>query len=157
MNPAILGGMLKNFYDTFNMNSFENRFKVQKIIYLMKSKGFNLGYNFNLYLYGPYCSELNNDAHQMVDLLDFQNSPVLVPSDKKEIFLEFVSKLRENGRKENMEWLEIVSSFVFLKNNTGKTKEEIIEYIKNKRIDFDIPDARINEIIEEIEEGGYFI
>lgn len=159
MNPIILAGIMKHFYDDFDMNEFSNRLKIQKITYLLKSKGLNLGYDFGLYMYGPYCINLTNDAYQMVELIDFNEANKLVPSepDKRKLFLEFVNKLKEDSRHEDLEWLEIASSYVFLRRNTDKDDSEIIKTIMEKRKDFNIEENRIKEIIEAIKSESYFI
>ena len=54
-----LGLVLKKipeFSDDFSMDRFNDRLKLQKIIYLLQAFDVYLGYNFGWYLRGPYCS-----------------------------------------------------------------------------------------------------
>ncbi len=159
MNPNILAGIMKNFYDDFNINDFHNRLKIQKIVYLMNCKGLSLGYSFGIYMYGPYCADLTNDAYQMTELIDFKDAQKVIPTDenKQKIFLEFLSKIKGSSKENDFEWLEIVSSYLFLKKNTNENDDEIIKTIMNKRKGFDIPIEKIKEIIKEIKKDGFFI
>jgi uncharacterized protein YwgA len=158
MNPIILGGILRNFYDDFDMTQFDMRLKIQKIIYLMKTKDMNLGYEFGLYLYGPYSVELTRDAFQISDLVkNFNGIDKITPTEKKEEFIHFILELEKDSRKDNPIWLEIVASYLFLKKMGYSNDEEIINRIKQKRPDFDIKDEDIKLIISEIKSGGFFV
>lgn len=158
MNPIILGGILKQFYDKFSMFKFSDRLKLQKIIYLFQSKGFNLGYSFNLYLYGPYCNELTKDGYQIEQIKSFEEIEKLTFSGQEgKDFEEFIVKLNLNDRKNDLEWLEITSSYLILKKSLSQgTDEEIIERIKIKRPDFEISNEKIKEVIKEVNDEGYF-
>lgn len=157
MNPIILGGILRNFYNSLDMNDFNTRLKIQKVVYLMKSKNMNLGYNFHLYLYGPYSVELMRDSFQIGDLIkNFSEISKVIPSDKKEDFSKFIIELEKDSRKENVNWLEIVASYLFLKKMGYENDDEIIQRIKDKRPDFNIPESDMRRIIDEIKTGGYF-
>ncbi len=157
MNPVILGKVLKNFYNSFDMNDFDDRLKLQKIVYLMKSKNLNLGYIFNLYLYGPYSPELTKDGFQISQVCEYGNIGKIGFEDEglDSQFLDFIQKIEE--KKEDLEWLEVVSSYLFIKNNLSLSDEEIFDRIKNKRESMSISEEKINAIIEEAKEGGYFI
>ena len=158
MNPIILGGILRNFYDSLDMAQFDMRLKIQKVVYLMKAKDMNLGYDFSLYLYGPYSIELTRDAFQISDLVkNFSGIDKVIPSDKKEDFSKFILELEKDSRKDNPVWLEIVASYLFLKRIGYESDKEIIKRIKEKRPDFNIPEDEIKKIIKEINEGGFFI
>lgn len=158
MNPIILGGILRNFYSSFSMSEFDMRLKVQKVIYLMKSKDMNLGYDFFLYLYGPYSTELTRDAFQIIDLVDdFSVLDKIVPSERKEEFANFVLELEKNSRKDNPIWLEIVASYLFLKRMGYVNDEEIINKIKEKRPNFEISDGEMKGIIDEVKRERFFV
>jgi uncharacterized protein YwgA len=157
MNPIILGKVLRNFYNNFDMNEFDDRLKLQKMVYLMKSKDLNLGYAFNLYLYGPYSPDLTKDGFQISQVCEYGNLNKIgfEDVDKDEKFLEFISKIGE--KKDDLEWLEIVSSYLFIKNNMNLSDDEIVQKILNKREGIDITADKINEVINEINIGGYFV
>lgn len=49
----------------FSISSFEDRLKLQKIVYIAKYFGIDLGYHFDLYIRGPYSSELADDYYKI--------------------------------------------------------------------------------------------
>lgn len=49
----------------FRMDSFSERLKYQKMVYLMQLFGIDLGYRFEWYLRGPYCTELTADGFEI--------------------------------------------------------------------------------------------
>jgi len=157
MNPILLAGLIKNFYSDFNMNTFDNRLKIQKVVYLLKQKNMNLGYDFRLYLFGPYSSELTRDAFQMNDIIDnFSEIKTIVPSEKKDEFIEFI-KIIDDEKKNNVIWLEVLSSFIFLKEiYPDKKDEDIFVMIRNKREEFNISSDDMKKIIDEVRKDGYF-
>jgi len=53
-----------------HVRSFEDRLMLQKASYLAQVAGVNLGYYFNWYLRGPYCSALARDAFAISDELE---------------------------------------------------------------------------------------
>jgi uncharacterized protein YwgA len=128
VNPLFLGGVLKNIYSSFDMQSFENRLKLQKIIYLLQAHGLNLGYVFSLYLYGPYSTELTRDGFELpefskINFASFENT------DSQGKFQSFVRFIEPH--KNNITWLEIAAS-IHLLIKIGYSEENAIEFIKHK-------------------------
>ena len=52
-----------------DLNTFKNRFRLQKKVYLTQLTGFDIGYRFGWYLRGPYSRELTSDAFALKELL----------------------------------------------------------------------------------------
>ena len=157
MNPIILAGILRNFYDDFSMDNFSDRLRLQKIVYLLKSKDINLGYNFGLYLYGPYSKSLTRDGFQMLDLVSYGEVEKIVPSELKEIFLELVNYLKKDNNHLDDKWLEIIASYVYLKRNCDTlTDNEIFQLIANKRKEDRLDLNEIERVIKNEREKGYF-
>lgn len=117
--PFVLGFILRKFpkFD-FSMNSFSDRLRLQKFIYLLQIHGVYLGYDFSWYLRGPYCSSLATDGFMLVDIHDdMMEEP---RKDKTEFadplvqtkfqrFSKFI-KGKENDRK----FLEVAASLHIL-------------------------------------------
>ena len=61
---AILYMVAKKF--GLKRDSFEERLKLQKIIYLLQDSGMQLGYGFGWYKYGPYSQDLVSDAYAVL-------------------------------------------------------------------------------------------
>ena len=157
MNPLIVGGILKNFYQDFSMSNFSDRLKLQKLVYLLKHKDMNLGYSFNLYLYGPYSRSLTKDAYQMDQFKEFRDINKVKPAseDQKTKFERFLEKIEEH--KNDDKWLEIVSSYFFIKNNKiADTEEDIIKEIMNKRDNIDFGEEKIRYTLKEVKKDKYW-
>ena len=56
-------------YD-FTMDEFDDRLKLQKLIYMIQSTGVYLGYDFSYYLRGPYCSKLAQMGFELTEVYD---------------------------------------------------------------------------------------
>lgn len=85
-----------------NPDSFNERLKFQKAVFLLKHLDFSpfRNYGFSMYLRGPYSPELAGDYYNLEGV-----SPVPIElGDKKELLNWFVSH--------DMKWLEIASSII---------------------------------------------
>ncbi|ADB57086.1 hypothetical protein [Archaeoglobus profundus] len=49
----------------FSIETFEDRLKLQKIVYIAKHFGIDLGYEFNEYIRGPYSPDLADDYYSL--------------------------------------------------------------------------------------------
>ena len=117
----------------------------------------NIGYKFNLYLYGPYCSDLTKEAYQLLDLSDFSKIDKVVPSEKKEKFEKFVRYIKNNSRIDDNNWLEISASYLYIKNNSSDLNDDdIIAMTQRKRSNFNIELKKIKEIIEDVKGEAMF-
>lgn len=148
MNSLVIAGILKRFYSQFDMNTFSNRLRLQKIVYILQASGINLGYSFSWYLHGPYCSELTRDAYQITDFSKVKEVGFEQPS----IETKFEAiKTKIGDHKNNDFWLEVVSSIHFLKNlYPNKSKADIVKDIKDKCLSFKTKTNEINGIWNEI-------
>lgn len=69
--PFVLGFILRKFPEfEFSMDTFNDRLRLQKFIYLLQMHGVYLGYDFSWYLRGPYCSSLATDGFMLADIYD---------------------------------------------------------------------------------------
>ena len=82
----------------FKIDTFEDRLRLQKIIYIAKHFGINLGYSFNEYLRGPYSPELADDYYELEKLWDTDTINSLKPLDGENIreLTEFVKNKSVN-------------------------------------------------------------
>jgi len=148
MNSVILGGLIKRLYPEFDMNTFSNRLRLQKIIYLMQADGFSFGYNFSYYLRGPYSTDLTSDGFNA----DFKSIKPLEFSDQAQEdkfikFIEFISPHQEAD-----DWLEIAASIHLLhKLYPSKSEAELIIDVKNKSSEMRKKDyEELSSIIKEL-------
>src|SRR3989344_8338223 len=131
------------------METFENRLKLQKVIYLLQCSGVNLGYPFSWYLHGPYSPELTKDAYLIEDFskvkkLEFEDSEI------ESKFKGFIERL--SNHKDDVFWLEVSASIHLLKKlYPQKSEEQVVDEIKNKGVDFRNRGVEIRKIWNEFE------
>ena len=107
MNPTQLAGLVKRAYPNFDMTNFNDRLKLQKLIYLMQESNINLGYDFGLYLHGPYAKMLARDGFDMPNfdkckIIKFEDSKL---DEKFESLLKFL-----DNKKDDKDAMEIIAS-----------------------------------------------
>jgi uncharacterized protein YwgA len=111
------------FGNDIDMGSFDSRIKLQKLVYILKSEGINLGYDFTWYIRGPYSSDLADDGFH------FSNGDGMIPkyniTDEDRTVLDRLTRVTHLIRDSNT--AELVASFLFLKSNYGNgTAQELM-------------------------------
>jgi uncharacterized protein YwgA len=148
MNPTQLAGLVKRVYPNFDMTSFEDRLKLQKLVYLMQSCNLNLGYNFRLYLHGPYATQLARDGFDMPNM---NKCPILKFEgyESENIFVDLENFL--NNIKDNPREMEILGSLQLFHNLfPKKNDEDLINMVKEKSPSFNNEGERINKLLSKL-------
>lgn len=122
----------------FSMENFDDRLRLQKLIYIVQAYGVYLGYDFSWYIRGPYCSILSGAGYALSKYYDkLQNI------DKKNIQFEYPdleAKFKKACkfiiRNSDNDSLEIAASIHLLKNSTNMTKDEILDKVEKKMPQF---------------------
>lgn len=127
------------------MSSFENRIKLQKLIYILQSEGIDFGYEFTWYIRGPYSSLLADDGYAFSknkDEIDMEYQPTTAERD----ILRRIS--RATGIIQDSNNAELVASYLYLQRRyPDNTSEEL----RTRKRRFTIPQiettmARWNEL-----------
>ncbi|MDE1818300.1 MAG: hypothetical protein KGI19_06830 [Thaumarchaeota archaeon] len=123
-----LAGLFSGIGKTISMDKFEDKLEVQKIAYIAQEYGINLGYPFEWYLRGPYCKQVSEDAHAILDTKAENVSPSTAGLDEQQV-KELGNILRPFIN--NPEWLEIAGSLLYLRNENYARKQldQIIGYM----------------------------
>ena len=124
MNPARVE--LKLILDEagmsgFDLDTFSQRFNIQKRIFLIQVLGCDLGYRYGWYIRGPYCRELTADAFTLKDEL------VAGQNDHEDFELTEETKRRIERAKQlwslpgglaidQDDWLELLASIHYLRH-----------------------------------------
>lgn len=96
--PFVLGFILRKFPEFgFSMDTFDDRMRLQKFVYLLQAHGVYLGYDFSWYLRGPYCSSLTTDGLILDDVYDDMKSDSR--KDRTEFANSFIQKRFERFAK----------------------------------------------------------
>ncbi|MCJ8307344.1 MAG: hypothetical protein HRU07_09880 [Nitrosopumilus sp.] len=121
-----LAALFRSIGKPISMDMFDDKLEVQKIVYLAQTYGINLEYPFEWYIRGPYCKQVSERAHQILD-----NN--ITPTDFAGLDEVRVAKFGQILQPyiNNTEWLEIAGSLVYLRkeNYAGMPLEEIIGYL----------------------------
>lgn len=121
-------------------DSFEERLKLQKIIYLLQASGIQLGYGFGWYKYGPYSQDLVNDAYSVLGSRRSEYEEAATQgkwgfsAETKAKFEQFKDKF--NSTLGSLEEAELLASVRFVKNMWCQDvdREEFVrEFIKHKK------------------------
>ncbi|MBI5253635.1 MAG: hypothetical protein HY930_04465 [Euryarchaeota archaeon] len=102
----------------FKADLFNHRLKLQKYIYLARKYGLDLGYNYNLYIRGPYSPGLADDYYKLSR--EYIDAPL---NDN------FVSLIK--GKSER--WLELASTIVMVKEKYNIDNDTTIKLVKNSK------------------------
>lgn len=130
-----LGVILKDL-DNFSMKTFSDRLRFQKTIQLLQAFGVDLGYSYNWYLSGPYCSTLAKDGYELAEVihkipkldLEFANNTLTASYTA---FKDFIQ-----DKKNDPDQLEIAASICFLHQQKNLDKDTVLRLTEGKKQQF---------------------
>lgn len=148
-----LGAILRQFPEfQFSMDTFNDRLKLQKLIYLLQASGVFLGYQYSWYLRGPYCSTLATCGFELREIYDEIPEKIKIefPNlNTRDKFAKF-KKAMANRWTDN-DFLEIAAS-VHLLYTLGKKYDQTIEKVAAKQKRF--TEEQVKQVWEELKEWG---
>lgn len=103
---------------------FENRFKIQKYVYLARYYGLDMGYVFGMYIHGPYSSELANDYYELAKIGSMAEEYLPDSFDENSYFTLI--------RDKDTEWLEAAATLLSL-NTRFNDKQVLLERVMNMK------------------------
>ncbi len=111
-----------------SMNQFDDKLEIQKITYLAQEYGIDLEYEFEWNKRGPYCKQVSEHAHIIIDSsrnISIDNNL----KNEKEKLSQFVKIIKPY--MDNTEWLEIAASLLYLRKDSYENMElnQIIGYL----------------------------
>lgn len=127
----------------FNLDEFDDRFRLQKYVYFARAFGLDVPYEYNIYRYGPYSPTLAEDYYEISS--GGNSNRVFENFDAKE-FEELVNN-REN------DWLEIAATIHKMERNfetfksSKDTTDKIIKRVSNMK---EAPEEKVRHIYEEL-------
>lgn len=129
MANYILKPIYKKIFDhEFNKFSFDDRLKMQKVVYLLEDLGISVGdYNFTWYKHGPYSQVLQNDILSGSDV----EANIKFSSESEKAILKLKEILFDDSISYDIcDWAECLGSLHYIKENmlpSNATNEEIID------------------------------
>lgn len=122
---------------------FINRLKLQKYTYLAKYFGLDMGYNYTMYLHGPYSPTLTDDYYELEAIHALRPQMSIRPLGGFER-LKFINFLNDK----DSDWLEVASTLLSLRGYF-KDKECLLERTTNMKDH--IPKTKIESTLTELE------
>lgn len=120
----------------FTIKSFEDRLRLQKIVYIAKYFDIDLGYSYNQYIRGPYSPDLARDYYKLYenfgDKLSEDTTKVgnLVENPTFSKFARFIDKYHDDPKM-----LELIATALMIMDASNITPENITEEDKEALID----------------------
>ncbi len=131
VNSVVLASILKQIYQPFDLASFENRLKLQKIIYLLQASGINLGFQFSLYINGPYSPDLTRTAYCVES---FNDTPPVNFEDEQMVQKFEMFCMNVNDHKNDTQWLEAAATIhLFSKMHQDQNPDEILRLVNAQK------------------------
>ena len=124
--PKKLAALFKNINKKPFMNQFDDKLEVQKITYLAQEYGMDLGYEFAWNRRGPYCKQVSEHAHKILDSNVDTDTNWANENEKLQEFAKIIKPYLSNT-----EWLEIAASLAYLRKDSYNEKrlDQIIGYL----------------------------
>lgn len=135
-----------------SLKTFDDRLRMQKIVYLAREKGFDAGYSFSWHRRGPYSPSLTRMLFSSQEQNTLINQDYTLQDSERRIIDELKSFLGEDI--ENPHKLELLASIIYYmphKPLTPKKKEELVVLISDLK-----PEYEEDEIIETIDRAKKF-
>ena len=135
------------------MESFSERKRVQKIVYLLdKVFQLNFGYSYNWYLHGPYSPEL---TRIIFDVIEQEREDIAEPAELSRQEKEKIRRLKLflNDDIESTDTLELLVSLHYLLDcwsDTDSKVEDAVNFLKSKKPYFS--DKEISNALKRLQD-----
>lgn len=118
---------------------------LQKIVFLLQTKGINLGFDYILHFYGPYCAELDHETTKLSSdgIINFDYSGyghkmtvaqeylASVNTDLSKDALQLVKEVIERYKEKTPSDLELLTTAIYAYEHTNaKTQDEVASNVK---------------------------
>lgn len=113
--------------ERWDMGSFEGRFVIQKVTYLLKILGMDINYRFSLYIKGPYSTQLASDYYDPKIIVE----NAMLTDKEKEIVNKLFTEISNVLVSRDLELLEaLVTASYIIKEQGVLSNDELFERIK---------------------------
>lgn len=139
MEPRLIA--LKLFLDELgipsNIQTVDDRKRVQKAIYLGQLTGVDLGYRFGWYLMGPYSKSLTRDYYNLAESL--QSDDNAEGYELKETAKDKLQSIKpillppQHIKLEQEDWLELSASHHYLRKVSGYSQDRALEVLNEQK------------------------
>jgi uncharacterized protein YwgA len=133
---------LKLFLDELgipcDIDTLDDRKRVQKAVYLGQASGADLGYRFSWYLMGPYSPALTRDYYALAETIEFRKKEIEGRRLKKEVIekLSSIKKILTPPTDISLtqeSWLELLASYDYLKRVSRYSRQQALKVIRDQK------------------------
>ncbi|KKM71445.1 hypothetical protein LCGC14_1430540 [marine sediment metagenome] len=135
---VILYMLMRDF--KLKRKTIEDRQRLQKTIYLLQAYGLQLGYGFSWFKYGPYSSDIIEDAYEVSTWQRFKDEGYFKELNECKFSKNSIKEFKNfrkilKGVLNNLEQLELIASVDFVKYtwHTDKKKREFAKAFKKQK------------------------
>ncbi len=117
-------------------NSFNSRFKIQKIAFLSKALGIEMYYKFSIYVHGPYSSVLAQDYYKFPQAIVNMETDTVLTENEMKVAEKINEKVLNHylAKDYEAELLEAVSTILYLKkDNPNVSDDDIFQQVKSMK------------------------
>jgi len=109
-----------------NLDNFQDRLVIQKLVYLLELSGIDLGYRFSLYVRGPYSPDLTRDIY------DNKNNIYKLQTDYRmqENEINRLINIFNLSSNFNPSIMEIMATYLYFSKELGLSEKEAITNVK---------------------------
>ncbi len=136
-NVPVLGYILKLIpHSDFKMDTFEDRLRLQKLVYMIEAFDVYLGYGFSWYFRGPYCTNLARAGFELTEIHgeipDGVKVRLVDPLKQKKLdrCIQFIGSIMDGPT--DLVRLEVASSLHLLVITTKMSKQAIFDRVLKK-------------------------
>jgi hypothetical protein len=146
--------LLLNSLTKPSIQSFNDRMKLQKLVFLARQVGFDTGFSFSWYIHGPYSPSLTNFLYTANDVGILDTAPTIPEDEKRRLDASVILLRRLLGDDLNKpKVLELIASvWYFLPQGpvSRERKESLAKMLHQVKPDFSVEEyaAATDRILE---------
>ncbi len=132
----VLSLFLQELGEETEINSLDDRMRLQKAVYIGQVFGVDLGYRYSWYVKGPYSPPLAQDYYELTEAVDDELVGLTLHPEVK----DKLSKAREclklppNVQElSTAQWYELLASLHYLYKVSGQSAEKVRETIQRTK------------------------
>jgi uncharacterized protein YwgA len=146
--------LLLNSLTKPSIQSFNDRMKLQKLVFLARQVGFDTGFSFSWYIHGPYSPSLTNFLYTVNDVGILETAPTIPEDEKRRLDASVILLRRLLGDDLNKpKVLELIASVWYVLPQgpvSRERKESLAKMLNQLKPDFSIKEyaAAADRILE---------
>jgi uncharacterized protein YwgA len=134
----VLNAFLKELGQSSDINTKDDRLRVQKAIYLGQLSCVDLGYRYNWYVHGPYSPSLTQDYYALDGLSESERQQAEAaelnqPTKAKLGVVRPLLQVPSTVQLAIHQWLELLCSWHYLRRVAGYSEQKATETLQQQK------------------------